>query len=82
MTAGTMTRRTGNVDLMTGDVLEIHPLLPEGTWSRWRLDGVRYHGHDVGVAWEAGKGGFTVTIDGKKVHEAPHLGRVEIPLSR
>jgi len=23
--AGTMTRRTGNVDLMTGDVLEIHP---------------------------------------------------------
>jgi len=43
--------------------IDIHPLIPEGKWPWWCLDGVRYHGHDIciyydvdGSHYHAGKG--------------------------
>ena len=35
------------------DMLEIDPLLPEAALSFFLLDGLRYHGHDVTVVWDA-----------------------------
>ena len=33
--------------------LEIDPLVPETALSYFLLDGLRYHGHDVTIAWDA-----------------------------
>ena len=35
------------------DVLEIDPLLPDDALSHFLLDGLRYHGHDVTIAWDS-----------------------------
>ncbi len=35
------------------DILEVDPLLPEDALHHFLLDGLRYHGHDVTVAWDA-----------------------------
>ncbi len=35
------------------DVLEVDPLVPEGALNHFLLDGLRYHGHDVTVVWDA-----------------------------
>ncbi|MBL9126465.1 MAG: hypothetical protein JNL97_02400, partial [Verrucomicrobiales bacterium] len=34
------------------DVLEVHPLLPEGTWDYFAVDRIPYHGRTVGILWD------------------------------
>jgi hypothetical protein len=92
---------SGFIDLvMTGvvglrpradDALEVNPLFPAtGPQAlKWfRVDGVRYHGHDVSVRWDddgrhyrSGKG-LSVSIDGREVASAPTLRRITIALPR
>jgi hypothetical protein len=59
------------------DVLEIDPLLPDGAWQYWLLDGQAYHHHDVTIAFDARGGryapgfkGFAVYLDGARVFHA------------
>ncbi|PYM16229.1 MAG: glycoside hydrolase [Verrucomicrobia bacterium] len=38
------------------DTVEVHPLLPKGTWDWFCLDGVKYHGRVLTILWDkAGK---------------------------
>ncbi|MDP0500823.1 MAG: trehalase family glycosidase [Verrucomicrobiota bacterium JB022] len=66
--------------------LVVDPLLPEGTWNWFALDGVPYHDHQVTIIWDAdgsqfGQGaGFQVLIDGEQVAHAEELQRLEIKL--
>jgi hypothetical protein len=55
------------------DTVEIFPLLPEGTWNWFCLDGVKYHGHMLTIIWDndgtrynRGKG-LVVLADGKEI---------------
>ncbi len=54
------------------DTLEVDPLAPD-RWAYFALEGVRYHGHDVAIAWDRdgtryGRGrGLRVWVDGKEV---------------
>jgi len=63
----------------TDDVVEVHPLLPEGTWPWFCLDGVPYHGHRLTILWDADGSryrrgrGLRVLADGKPVAHADHL---------
>lgn len=71
-------------------VLEVQPLLAAGTpW--FLVDGVRYHGHDVTLAWNApgsgtpapdGLDGFRVYVDGRLAHRAADApgGKLSIEL--
>ncbi len=55
------------------DVVEIHPLLPAGTWDWFCLDDVRYHGRSLTILWDRdgthyGRGrGLVVLVDGKEL---------------
>lgn len=64
------------------DTLEVHPLIPEGKWSWFCLDGVMYHGHSVSIVWDetglhyhSGKG-LAVYVDGKEVARTEKLQRI------
>ena len=46
------------------EVVEIWPLLPEGTWQWFCLDGVNYHGHVLTIIWDQ---------DGTRYHRGPGL---------
>ena len=54
--------------------IEVKPLAP-ASWDWWRLDGVRYHGHDLTILFDRkgeryGKGkGLVVLKDGKKTED-------------
>ena len=68
------------------EVLELHPLLPAGTWSYFALDGLPYHGHVLAIVYDAsgehyhrGKG-LTVFVDGTKVASRATLGPLETKL--
>jgi len=70
-------------------VLEIHPLVPEGVWDHFLLDGQYYHGHDITLAWDAPDGkdyygdnfeGFAVYVDGRRVATLSHIGRITYKL--
>jgi hypothetical protein len=64
------------------NVVEVAPLLPPGTWAWFGLDGVRYHGHDLTILWDAdgahyGRGaGLTVLVGGKVIAHSDRLERV------
>ncbi|MCW1381628.1 discoidin domain-containing protein [Novosphingobium sp. KCTC 2891] len=93
---------SGFVDLVLGglvgirpradDVLEVNPLLPpQGdpqALAWFRVQDVPYHGHRVGVTWDADGlhyrrgAGLSVEIDGREVARRADLGRVTIPLAR
>jgi hypothetical protein len=72
------------------DVLEIDPLLPSGALAHFTLDGQRYHGRDVTVAWDApgdnadahsdGREGLDVYLDGTLVASSPELKRLLIDM--
>ena len=71
------------------DMLEVNPLLPatgKETLARFRVERVRYHGHDVGVSWDATGAryprGLRVSVDGREVASLPTLGRITVPLAR
>ena len=57
-----------------GGRIEVKPLAPE-SWDWWRLDGVRYHGHDLTILFDRdgsryGKGkGLVVLKDGRKIED-------------
>ena len=64
------------------DVVEVNPLLPEGTWDYFCLDNVSYHGRTLTILWDKsgekyGKGkGLRVFADGREVAAADSLRRV------
>jgi hypothetical protein len=73
------------------DVIEVDPLLPEDAFGYFLLDGLRYHGHDVTVAWDApipgspdrygdGRKGLDVYVDSRLVASAPGLSRLRANL--
>jgi Mannosylglycerate hydrolase MGH1-like glycoside hydrolase domain/Glycosyl hydrolase family 65, C-terminal domain len=73
---------TGVVGLVprADDMVEVWPLLPEGTWNWFCLDGVKYHGHTLTILWDQdgtryhrGKG-LAVLADGKEI---AHAGKLE-----
>ena len=57
---------TGVVGLVprADDVVEVYPLLPEGAWNYFCLDGVTYHGHSLTIFWD---------VDGTRYHRGPGL---------
>lgn len=68
--------------------LTIQPLLPEGQWGYFCLDGVRYHDHRLTVLWDEdgmryqqGRG-LTVLVDGKRVANRETLGALTVKLDR
>lgn len=68
------------------DVVEVHPLLPPGTWDWFCLDDVRYHGRALTIFWDRdgkryGRGaGLVVFADGVEIARAPELKRVTATL--
>jgi hypothetical protein len=68
------------------NTLELKPLLPDGKWAWFCLDGVRYHGHTLAVVWDStgkhyNKGaGLTVYCDGKKLAHRTDLGQILMPI--
>ena len=65
----------------------VHPLLPDGRWPWFCLDGVRYHGHTLTIIWDfdgqhyhQGRG-LTLLIDGRRAANRPDLGllKAELP---
>ena len=70
------------------EILEVDPLLPDGAWSYFCLDRVRYHGHDLCVLYDAtgtryGRGsGLRVHVDGREVVASPTLGALRVPINR
>jgi len=66
--------------------IELHPLLPEGKWSYFALDGLPYHGHLLAVVYDRtgqryGRGrGLMLFVDGKKIASRSDLGPLEAQL--
>jgi hypothetical protein len=64
------------------EIVEVHPLLPDGTWDWFCLDDARYHGRTLSILWDRdgkryGRGaGLIVLVDGKEIARAPRLQRV------
>jgi hypothetical protein len=64
------------------EVVEIYPLLPEGTWDWFCLDNVKYHGHSLTIIWDKdgtrynrGKG-LIVLADGKEIARGDKLSKL------
>jgi hypothetical protein len=64
------------------DTVEIFPLLPDGVWNYFCLDGVKYHGRTLTILWDKdgsryGRGkGLVVLADGKEIARADKLGKL------
>jgi hypothetical protein len=64
------------------DVVEIQPLLPDGVWNWFCLDGVKYHGRILTILWDQkgtryGRGtGFSALADGKVIAHADKFQRL------
>jgi hypothetical protein len=62
--------------------VEIFPLLPDGTWDWFCLDGVNYHGHTLTIIWDKdgthyGRGqGLFVLADGKEIARENKLSKL------
>ena len=60
----------------------IHPLLPEGKWDYFCLDGISYRGHTLTIVWDRDgqryhQGtGLTLMVDGMPVVNRKDLGRL------
>lgn len=65
------------------DLVEVWPLLPEGTWDWFALDDVKYHGRTLTILWDRdgkryGRGaGLIVLADGKEIARGNTLGAVK-----
>lgn len=74
------------------DVLEVNPLAPSDPadpnfLKYFSLQDAPYHGHLVGVTWDAdgsryGRQGLVVTVDGQEVAASPTLTKLTAPLAR
>ena len=68
------------------NVVEVHPLVPDGKWDWFCLDRVAYHGHFLTILWDKtgtkyGKGkGLRVFADGREIARSETLGRLTGPL--
>jgi hypothetical protein len=68
------------------DMLDLQPLLPEGTWHWFCLDGLRYHGRDLTIVWDGegkqfGRGaGLAVFVNGKEIARRSQLGPINVRL--
>ena len=66
--------------------VEVNPLLPEGTWDYFCLDGVPYHGRMLTILYDKtgkryGKGsGLRILADGKEIGATEALGQMTVPL--
>jgi hypothetical protein len=72
---------TGVVGLVprVDNTVEIFPLLPQGLWDYFCLDGVNYHGHTLTILWDKDGShyhhgaGLVVLADGKEIARANSL---------
>jgi hypothetical protein len=70
------------------DVVEVSPLLPEGTWDWFAVDNVPYHRLTISIVWDRmgthfGRGkGLRVWVGGREIAHAPGLERVTGRLPR
>lgn len=69
-----------------GNYLVINPLVPNGKWNYFCLDGLKYKGHYICVIWDRdgskykkGKG-FSVFVDGKLSHNSNIPEKIKIQL--
>jgi len=75
---------TGIVGLVprADKVVEIFPLLPDGVWNYFCLDGVNYHGHTLTIIWDKdgtkyNRGvGLIVLADGKEIARGQKLAKL------
>jgi hypothetical protein len=75
---------TGLVGLWprSDETVEVHPLLPDGLWDWFCLDGVKYHGRMLTIVWDKdgkryGRGqGLSVLADGQLIAHAETLGKL------
>jgi len=64
------------------DLVEVNPVVPEGTWDYFCLDNVAYHGHILTVLYDQsgehyGKGkGLRVLADGNEMAASPRVARL------
>ena len=64
------------------DMVEVNPLVPDGTWDYFCLDNISYHGRTLTILWDKtgskyGKGkGLQIWADGRKIAQSDALGRV------
>jgi len=64
------------------NIVEIDPLVPEGTWDFLCLDDVLYHGKVLTIIWDKtgakyGRGaGLQVLVNGKQIAHSPKLGKL------
>ena len=65
------------------NILEVHPLIPEGKWDWFCLDNILYHGKIVTILWDKkgkkyNKGkGFMIFVDGKQLVKAKQIKYVK-----
>jgi hypothetical protein len=68
------------------DTVEVHPLLPPGTWDWFCLDGIPYHGRSLTILYDKDGSkyhrgaGLQILADGKVIGSSPGLGRLTAPL--
>jgi hypothetical protein len=61
------------------DTVEVWPLLPDGVWDWFCLDGVKYHGHTLTIIWDKqgkhyGQGvGLKVLAEGREIARGGQL---------
>ena len=64
------------------DTVEVYPLLPDGTWDWFCLDGVKYHGHMLTILWDKDGShyrhgqGLRVLVDGKEIARGEQLAKL------
>lgn len=81
---------TGLIGLrpQAGDTVVVNPLLPEGAWDYFCLEGIPYHGRSLTILYDRtgkryGKGpGLRVLADGREIGARESLGRLTAPLPR
>lgn len=72
---------TGVVGLRprSDDTVEVHPLLPDGTWDWFCLDGLKYHGQVLTIIWDKDGSryergaGLRVLADGEEIVQSDKL---------
>lgn len=64
------------------DIVELHPLLPEGVWDWFCLDGINYHGRRLTILWDRtgeryqhGQG-LLVLCNGREVARGERLAKI------
>jgi hypothetical protein len=70
------------------DIVEVNPLVPEGTWDWFKLDNIAYHGRTLTILWDKtgnrynrGKG-MCVLAAGRLLARSDTLQRMKVSLER